>query len=252
MPLSPALLEHAAQQSGFDLDRDAPVPWRSFSSSRAPLRVWLRGEPDDALLAALSMGNVDAALDREGHGLPWAGELPAGAVAVRRVADRPALRHLLRRAWQLSATLPDELLHAFEKQTASMPRSTEAQRLVVQRVGQDLFRGGLLDYWEGRCAVTGLAVTGLLRASHIKPWAACTADAQRLDVFNGLLLAPQWDAAFDGGWVTVAEDGAVVLSTALDAAARRALGLDTGATVRRLEARHHPYLAWHRARVWRG
>jgi len=134
MPLSPALLEHAAQQSGFDLDRDAPAPWRSFSSSRAPLRVWLRGEPDGALVAALSMGNVDAALAQEGLGETWAGERPAGAVSVRRVADRPALHRLLRRAWPLiaaSSSLPaarrasmakdtDRVMKRWEKDIAKM------------------------------------------------------------------------------------------------------------------------------------
>jgi len=62
----------------------------------------------------------------------------------------------------------------------------------------------LLDLWEGRCAVTGLAVPELLRASHIKPWADCETDAERLDVYNGFLLAPHLDAAFDLGFITVA------------------------------------------------
>src|SRR5205823_14686352 len=104
---------------------------------------------------------------------------------------------MVRRAFQLSRSLPDELLHVFEAKTAVLPRATEAERLVVQRVGQDIFRAGLLDYWQGRCAITGLAVTELLRASHMKPWAKCTTDAERLDVFNGFLLAPNLDAAFD-------------------------------------------------------
>src|ERR1019366_1887524 len=112
-----------------------------------------------------------------------------------------------------SRTLPDELLTQFAKKTATMPRSTEAERLVVQRVGQDVFRGGLLDYWDGPCAATGLAVTELLRASHIKPWAKCDSDAERLDVFNGLLLAPHLDAVFDAGDMTVADDGEVVGSS---------------------------------------
>ena len=53
--------------------------------------------------------------------------------------------------------------------------SSEAERLVVQRIGQNLFREGLLDLWGRalRCAATGLAVPALLRASHIKPWADC-------------------------------------------------------------------------------
>jgi len=50
-----------------------------------------------------------------------------------------------------------------------LPKITKAESHGVQRVGQDPFRQGLLDFWEGRCAITGLAVPELLRASHIKP-----------------------------------------------------------------------------------
>jgi putative restriction endonuclease len=178
-----------------------------------------------------------------------AAPLPRGALGGRSVTDIPAL-HLLR-AFQLSRTLPDELLHSFEEQAAALPRATEAERLVVQRVGQDLFRRGLLELWEGRCAVTGLAVPELLRAGHIKPWADCESDAERLDVWNGLLLAPHLDAAFDRGFITVADDGAVVVSPELGAEARRALGLDAPLHVRALQEGHRAYLPWHRERVFR-
>lgn len=58
-------------------------------------------------------------------------------------------------------------------------------------------------------------MTSLLRGSHIKPWAACESDAERLDVLNGLLLAPNLDATFDRGLITVSNDGAVVVSDEL-------------------------------------
>lgn len=121
----------------------------------------------------------------------------------------------------------------------------------VHRVGQDIFRRGLLEYWEGRCAITDLAVPELLRASHIKPWADCATDAERLDVWNGLLLAPDLDAAFDGGFITIADDGAVVVSAALDVEARQTLGLDSPLRVRALHEGHRAYLPWHRERVFR-
>jgi putative restriction endonuclease len=133
-----------------------------------------------------------------------------------------------------------------------MPRSTEAERLVVQRVGQDVFRGGLLDYWDGRCAVTGLAVPDLLRASHIKPWAKCDTDAERLDVFNGLLLAPHLDAVFDAGYMTVADDGEVVVSSCLGPPDRNHLGLALPLRIARLAEGHRNYLAWHRQEEFRG
>ena len=82
-----------------------------------------------------------------------------------------------------------ESLQRFREQSRTLPEVTEALRLVVQRIGQDLFRAAVVDYWQGRCGVTGLDVVPLLRASHIKPWSKCATDEERLDVFNGLLLA---------------------------------------------------------------
>jgi hypothetical protein len=121
----------------------------------------------------------------------------------------------------------------------------------VRRVGQNLFREGLLELWEGRCAVTGLAVPALLRASHIKPWADCETDAERLDVYDGILLAPHLDAAFDRGLITVVDDGAIAVSEELDDDARATLGLDHPLHVRRLTDGHRVYLPWHRERVFK-
>ena len=121
----------------------------------------------------------------------------------------------------------------------------------MQRVGQDIFRRGLLEYWDGRCAITGLAVPELLRASHIKPWAACETDAERLDIFNGLLLAAHLDAAFDAGFITVAQDGAVLVSNILPFEARSVLGLHGTPQVRQLHRAHERYLPSHRANIYR-
>jgi putative restriction endonuclease len=188
----------------------------------------------------------------EGYGELVEVPLPTGARAARAVANHPGLYALLRRAFQLSRALPDELLHVFEEKVAGLPRATEIERLVVQRVGQDVFRAGLLEYWDGRCAVTGLEVPELLRASHIKPWADCTTDAERLDVFNGLLLAPHLDAVFDGGFMTIDADGGVRVSEKLKAEDARVLGLGTSLRVEGLAEGHQRYLAWHRDRLFRG
>ena len=100
--------------------------------------------------------------------------------------------------------------------------------------------------------MTGLAVPELLRASHIKPWADCESDAERLDVYNGFLLAPHLDAAFDRGLITVADDdGALVVSDALDADAQATLGLDQPLRACGLAERHRRYLRWHRERVFK-
>jgi putative restriction endonuclease len=60
-----------------------------------------------------------------------------------------------------------------------------------------VFRRSLIEYWGGRCAVTGLDVVEVLR----KPWADCESDAERLDVFNQLLLASHLDALSDKGFL---------------------------------------------------
>jgi hypothetical protein len=198
---------------------------------------------------ALSQQNVTIALGELGG--PCAELLPVGAVGAKVVPDIPTLHHLIRRAFQLSKSLPDELLHVFVARTANLPRTTEAERLVIQRVGQDIFRQGLLDYWEGRCAITGLAVPELLRASHIKPWASCETDAERLDVYNGLLLAPHLDAAFDQGFITVSDNGEVIVSPALNASARQLMGLALPQAITGGLDNHRAYLQWHRERVFR-
>jgi putative restriction endonuclease len=107
-----------------------------------------------------------------------------------------------------------------------------------------------MDYWEGGCAITGLEVPELLRASHIKPWSDCPTDAERLDVFNGILLAPHLDAAFDRGLISLADDGAVIVSPLLDIPARKILGLTAPLRSRRLSAGHLKYLIWHRKYVF--
>jgi putative restriction endonuclease len=242
-------LEKAAVDNGFDRELPAVGEWLAFASTQCPLSIWLSMTLGGGFAITLSQHNVAIALGTIGE--PFIGTLPAGAVGARVVPDIPILHHLIRRAFQLSKTLPDELLHLFVARTATLPRATEAERLVIQRVGQDIFRQGLLDYWEGRCAITGLAVPELLRASHIKPWAACATDAERLDVYNGLLLAPHLDAAFDQGFITIGDDGKVIPAQTLPPDAHEVLGLDRHASVRGSIHAHRPYLRWHRERVFR-
>jgi putative restriction endonuclease len=165
------------------------------------------------------------------------------ATLVRRIEE---LYPVLQRASAIARTIPNRVADRFRLAKLRLPQGTEAERMVVQRVGQDLFRSALLDYWNGRCCVTGLAVPGLLRASHIKPWAKCESDDERLDVFNGLLLAPHIDALFDGGWISFADEGGVLVSDALPLSARAQLGVSSGWTVHQLKSAHIPYMEFHR------
>jgi len=234
--------------NGFDQELPRDSDWLGFASTKSPLWVWLSLDAVGQPIVAFSQLKVATALAALGD--PTDVQLPLGARGVVAVTDVPALHGLLRRAFQLSRTLPDEPLRRFEARTRNLPRGTEVERLIVQRIGQDMFRENLLEYWEGRCAVSGLAVPELLRASHIKPWTDCASDGERLDVFNGLLLAPHLDAAFDRGFITIADDGTVIVSLKLAADARLLLGLGAPAKVRAVHENHRAYFPWHRERIF--
>jgi putative restriction endonuclease len=247
--LTVSRLQKAATDNGFDCEMGMEDEWLAFTSTQCPLRIWLSAVDDTSLLIAFSEQSVVVALGE--YGIPIEASIPANAVDGRSVSGVPALHRLVQRALQLSKSLPNELLKTFAERAISLPRTTEAERLVVQRIGQNLFREGLMQLWEARCAMTGLSVPELLRASHIKPWAECGSDAERLDVYNGFLLAPNLDAAFDHGFITVSDEGSVIVSASLETEARTLLGLDRGLRVsRHLTDTHRRYLSWHRASIF--
>jgi putative restriction endonuclease len=76
------------------------------------------------------------------------------------------------------------------------------------RLAQHRFAVDVLQNCGRTCVFCGFAPrtlptqSGLLRASHIKPWAVSD-HRERLDVRNGLAACPTHDAAFDRGYLTV-------------------------------------------------
>nr|WP_280987194.1 HNH endonuclease signature motif containing protein [Hansschlegelia quercus] len=110
-----------------------------------------------------------------------------------------------------------------------------------------MFRRALLQYWEGRCAVTGLSDPALLRASHIVPWSECVSNAHRLNVNNGLLLSALWDAAFDAGLVSFDDDGAALISDQISSEAGQLLG-SASRLRRQLSSEQRNFLRQHRRR----
>lgn len=240
----------AAREAGFDIlnERARAV---FGESSHAPERCVVWTAANNGFVAALTMRNVVHALEADyGTAIQPASlpGIPLQIVGGFLTADIPALEALLKRAWVLARTLPNALVGRFEQAVVAIS-ATEREATVRQRVGQNLFREGLMALWGGRCAVTGLDVPELLRASHAKPWADSN-DVERLDVYNGLLLAAHWDAAFDAGLVTVSVDGALVTSPALLQSSQAVLGFTSVMGVR-LQSQHHPYFQWHRDHIFR-
>lgn len=236
-------LHKAAFDNGFRIDQQQDSGWLHYRSATAPGEIWLAASSSHGpWFLSLSLSSVAAEI-----GLPVAtGPARASRDATFAFATLGELHQALDRTYRLSVSLPDAPLQQFLSETSGAPRSTEAERFVIQRVGQEIFRQALMKYWNGSCPLTGITDPALLRASHIVPWAECETDAQRLDVHNGLLLSALWDAAFDAGLVSFDDAGTPLCSPALTPAASRQLQVQSaGALV--LTAAHRINLARHRA-----
>jgi hypothetical protein len=234
--------QKAAWDNGFRLERGVGSGgWLRYGSTTASGEIWIAGVPPH--------GPWLLSIDHPGVAVELAvlppSPVPGPGLATFGFDTLTALHAALDRVYKLGVSLPDAPLARFRAQTAGLPQTTEVERLVIQRIGQDIFRAAVMDYWEARCPITGITDPALLRASHIVPWAECD-DAQRLDVRNGLLLSALWDAAFDAGLVSFANDGTVLAIPELSAAARTALGIERVPRLPNLRDAHRANLAAHR------
>jgi putative restriction endonuclease len=153
---------------------------------------------------------------------------------------------VLRRISQLSMALPNTPLQMYHKAI-----QTERIAEVKQRIGQNIYRKSLLEYWDGACAVTGVSVNEVLKASHAKPWADCQSDDERLSVYNGFLLSANLDALFDKGLISFASDGQVMISSMVPAPQLLLLSISSSTRLRRISPDHEPFLVWHHSRIFR-
>ncbi|MBL0934827.1 MAG: HNH endonuclease [Rhizobiaceae bacterium] len=227
-----------AWQNGYRRPIGERDGWAGFESTTAQGTIHLA--------AASTSGPWFLALDHPGIVAELsvgAAEMPGPGLARYTFETLGGLYAVVPRVYELGVSLPDAPLDAFQAATRGLPATTEAERLVVRRIGQDIFRDRLLAYWRGCCPLTGITDRSLLRASHIVPWAACVTDTERLDVHNGLLLSALWDAAFDKGLVTFDQEGRPQFSPALSQAARAELRWRDAVP---LTAMHEQRLAWHR------
>jgi predicted restriction endonuclease len=122
---------------------------------------------------------------------------------------------------------------------------TEKTALVNARVGQGKYRADLINYWDG-CALTGYGDVRFLVASHIKPWRESN-NNERLDPFNGLLLLPNIDKAFDLGFITFAAAGNIIVSEYLEQAGRLGINHDMHL---KIIGDHQEYMQFHRDVVY--
>ena len=90
---------------------------------------------------------------------------------------------------------------------------TESTGVVKLRLVQGFFRDAVLSSYDYACAFCGIAVPGLLIASHIIPWSIDK--ARRADPRNGLALCGLHDKAFDRGLMSVDAEHKIMVSKRL-------------------------------------
>jgi len=162
--------------------------------------------------------------------------------------NRKAVRFILERIGRdetpANVYIPGDPTRPTTLRFQTKPSTTERKGLVTSRVGQGYYRQEILRRFEGRCAVTEVNLEELLIASHIVPWQDSN-EFERLDVNNGILLSPTYDALFDKHLISFEDDGRIVLSTTVSLTLFSLLGVSGNERIKVFEGMKM-YLLRHR------
>ncbi len=150
-------------------------------------------------------------------------------------------------AWILARIENNELLECDREYLDLSAKQKDA--VVKARIGQGYFQDRLIRYWNA-CSGTGCKEQSLLRASHSKPWAECDC-REAIDPFNGLLLSPSLDVAFDAGFIAFDDTGDMLISPSLLESDSKALGISSSLSLNRIDRKHQHYLSYHRKHIFR-
>lgn len=149
---------------------------------------------------------------------------------------------------RVGATIQYELntipLVAEDPEEYLQPTLTERSGVVLSRVGQGAYRKSIINRWENQCAVTGFNDSRVLIASHIHPWKDAN-DNERLDINNGILLSPTYDALFDRHLITFENNGKIVLTDSIKIQTFNKVGVTGNERIRNLRDSNFIYLEKH-------
>lgn len=247
----------AARDNGFDCEVTSDSPrWLRFRSTSELMAsepiIDLSKNNDGFLIAIYNEELFHILVDNHQLAKPaFLSEKPSEAEGVVCVGEFDRLYEVLNTIFKFvpSASSLSAPLQQYQKKTIKLPETTEEERMVKQRIGQNILRDALLKQEEGICVVTGLAMPKLLIASHIKPWRDAT-DEERLSLDNVFLLAPHIDSLFDNGYITFDDNGHIIFSPLLSEESRQKLGLNENMHIlRSLTAANRSFLQYHREKV---
>lgn len=244
------ILEKCAKDAGWEIDSNSKSDCINLFSSFFEETSTIRKNSDSSFVIRFSKTLSKSHFDSDIH-------FNSNGEYEFTLQESFSFSVMLKRIAELFASLPDNPLEQYQKKLAEFSdteiQKTEAERIVKERVGQDIYREALMNYWGGACAVTGCTLKEALRASHAKPWKDCTSDAERLNVYNGFLLTANLDALFDKGYISFTDDGLIMLSSefAFDGADMRGLGINSDMKLRWIEDKHLEFLDYHHKNVWK-
>ena len=242
------ILEKCARDAGWEIDRNATADCINLFSSFFKETASIKKRENNAFALDFSR-KLDEAQFFEGAKFDSDGNV------LFTLQDGYFISELLKRSATLFASLPDNPLEEYKKKLADFSNTeiqkTEAERIVKERVGQDIYREALIKYWQESCAVTGCTLKDALRASHAKPWKDCTSDSERLNVYNGFLLTANLDALFDKGYISFTDEGLIMISSCLSQSDLRGLGLSTDMKLRWIEKEHLEFLDYHHKNIYK-
>ena len=139
------ILEKAAVDNGFSLDRGISGDWFIWKAHAAPARLCLTVTESGYGIGSDHLGAVrNLEFD-----LPELSDAPPGFLALQ-VPDSGVLNIVAGTIWRLARSLPDEPLRQYQLRLTEPPAVTEVERLRKERIGQDVFREAL-DAVLGPC-----------------------------------------------------------------------------------------------------
>ncbi len=127
--------------------------------------------------------------------------------------------------------------------------TTEVIAEIKARKGQELYRSKLMALWNGKCALTAVDIPELLVGSHAKAW-EYSSDRERLDEYNGFLFEARIDKLFDKYLISFDDNGRILISKQIDEIQKAKLGLSDDMCLTWINARHLPYLEYHRKKFY--
>lgn len=146
------ILEKCAKDAGWEIDSNSKSDCINLFSSFFRETSSIRKSLDSSFVIQFSRPISKSHFDSEIH-------INSNGEFYFSLQESVTLSGILKRVAELFASLPDNPLEQYQKKLVEFSdteiQKTEAEHIVKERVGQEIYRDALIKYWGGACSVTG-------------------------------------------------------------------------------------------------